>query len=82
MRVRLDAAAKAAPYVHPRLSQIEQTGKDGGPQRMIVTWEGRGSPISAGDQHSRIAGKNCRGGTDGRGETANSKQPRGSFTLQ
>lgn len=29
--VRLDAANKAAPYVHPKLSAIEHTGKGGGP---------------------------------------------------
>lgn len=29
--MRLDAAAKAAPYVHPRLAQTQLTGKDGGP---------------------------------------------------
>lgn len=29
--VRLDAAAKAAPYVHPKLASIEHTGEDGGP---------------------------------------------------
>ena len=29
--VRLDAAKAAAPYVHPKLAQIEHSGKDGGP---------------------------------------------------
>jgi hypothetical protein len=28
---RLEAAKAAAPYCHPRLASIEQTGKDGGP---------------------------------------------------
>jgi hypothetical protein len=29
--VRIDAANKAAPYVHPRLAAVEHTGKGGGP---------------------------------------------------
>ena len=29
--VRLDAAGRAAPYVHPKLAQMQVTGKDGGP---------------------------------------------------
>ncbi len=29
--IRLDAAKSSAPYVHPRLSAIEHTGKGGGP---------------------------------------------------
>lgn len=28
--VRLDAANKAAPYVHPKLAAVEHSGKDGG----------------------------------------------------
>ena len=28
---RLEAAKAAAPYIHPRLANIEHTGKDGGP---------------------------------------------------
>ena len=28
---RLEAASKAAPYVHPRLAAVELTGGDGGP---------------------------------------------------
>jgi hypothetical protein len=28
---RLDAAAKAAPYVHPKLASVQVTGKDGEP---------------------------------------------------
>jgi hypothetical protein len=28
---RVDAANKAAPYVHPKLASIEHTGEDGGP---------------------------------------------------
>jgi hypothetical protein len=30
MNLRLDAAKSAAPFIHPRLSAIEMTGKDGG----------------------------------------------------
>lgn len=29
--VALDAATRAAPYVHPRLAAVEVSGKDGGP---------------------------------------------------
>lgn len=29
--IRLDAANKAAPYIHPKLASIEHTGEDGGP---------------------------------------------------
>lgn len=35
--VRLDAAKGAAPYVHPKLAQIEHSGKDGGPIQVNVT---------------------------------------------
>jgi hypothetical protein len=28
---RVDAANKAAPYIHPKLASIEHTGEDGGP---------------------------------------------------
>lgn len=31
MAEALDAAAKAAPYCHPKLQAIQHTGKDGGP---------------------------------------------------
>ena len=31
LATRLDAAYKAAPYVHPKLASIEHGGKDGGP---------------------------------------------------
>ncbi len=41
--MRFDAARSAAPYIHPRLSAIEHTGKDGGP---IITE--RVSDIEAG----------------------------------
>lgn len=36
--MRLDAANKAAPYVHPKLASIEHTGKDGGPVAMTFSW--------------------------------------------
>lgn len=35
--VRLDAAKAAAPYVHPKLANIEHTGKDGGAIRVTFT---------------------------------------------
>lgn len=41
--VRLDAAKAAAPYVHPKLANIEHTGKDGGDIRQRVTVEFVGS---------------------------------------
>jgi hypothetical protein len=34
--LRFEAAKAAAPYVHPKLSAIEHTGKDGGPVRAMV----------------------------------------------
>jgi hypothetical protein len=34
--MRLDAAKAAAPYVHPRLANVELTGKDGGPLQVTV----------------------------------------------
>lgn len=36
--IRLDAAHKAAPYVHPKLANIEHTGKDGGPMAIMFSW--------------------------------------------
>ncbi len=39
MARRVDAAKSAAPYVHPRLSAIEHSGKDGGPIDMHWTVE-------------------------------------------
>lgn len=34
--LRMDAAKSAAPYVHPKLANIEHTGRDGGPIKVIV----------------------------------------------
>jgi hypothetical protein len=34
--LRFEAAKAAAPYLHPRLSAIECTGKDGGPVRATI----------------------------------------------
>ena len=34
--IRLNAAAKAAPYVHPRLTAIEHSANEDRPPRMIV----------------------------------------------
>ncbi len=34
---RFEAAKASAPYVHPKLSAIEHTGKDGGPMDMVWT---------------------------------------------
>ncbi len=36
--MRLDAANKVAPYVHPKLASIEHTGKDGGPMSSMFSW--------------------------------------------
>lgn len=36
---RLDAAKAAAPYIHPRLTSIEHTGKDGDPIQAEITGE-------------------------------------------
>ena len=33
---RMDAAHKAAPYVHPKLASVELGGKDGGPLQIQV----------------------------------------------
>lgn len=33
---RLDAAKSAAPFIHPRLSAVEASGKDGGPIEVIA----------------------------------------------
>ena len=35
----LNAAAKAAPYIHPRLQAIEHTGKDGAPPSVNINVE-------------------------------------------
>jgi len=35
--IRLDAAKAVAPYVHPKLANIEHTGKDGGPIAVTIT---------------------------------------------
>ena len=34
---RIDAAKAAAPYVHPKLSTVEVSGKDGGPVQIVAT---------------------------------------------
>ena len=34
--IRADAAKAAAPYVHPKLANVELTGKDRGPVRVAV----------------------------------------------
>ena len=44
--IRLDAAAKAAPYVHPRLTAIEHSGGDE-PMRMVVEIRDPTRPASA-----------------------------------
>jgi hypothetical protein len=37
--LRLMAAKAAAPYMHRALKSVEQSGADGGPQRIIVSWQ-------------------------------------------
>ena len=34
--VRIDAAKAAAPYIHPKLANIELNGKDGGPLQIQI----------------------------------------------
>lgn len=34
-KARMTAAMAAAPYIHPKLSAVEHTGKDGGPMESI-----------------------------------------------
>ena len=38
IELRVHAAAKAAPYVHRQLKSVEQSGEDGGPMRVVVSW--------------------------------------------
>lgn len=38
IELRVHAASKAAPFVHRSLKSIEQSGENGGPQRVIVSW--------------------------------------------
>lgn len=46
--VRLDAAKAAAPYVHPKLANIELTGKDGGPIGVnVVRYSDPAQPLDA-----------------------------------
>ena len=40
IQLRLMAAKAAAPYMHRALKSVEQSGVDGGPQRIIVSWQG------------------------------------------
>jgi hypothetical protein len=48
LAVRLEAAARAAPYVHPRLASVEHTGADGGPiQTADVSDEARARALAA-----------------------------------
>lgn len=37
--LRFEAAKAAAPYIHPKLSAVEHTGKDGGPMESITRIE-------------------------------------------
>lgn len=39
IQLRVMAAKAAAPYVHRSLKSVEQSGADGGPQRIIVSWQ-------------------------------------------
>lgn len=39
MNLRFEAAKAAAPYIHPKLSAVEHTGKDGGPMETITRIE-------------------------------------------
>ena len=42
IQLRLMAAKAAAPYIHRALKGVEQSGADGGPQRIIVSWQNLG----------------------------------------
>ena len=42
IQLRLMAAKAAAPYMHHALKSVEQSGADGGPQRIIVSWQDPG----------------------------------------
>ena len=42
IQLRLMAAKAAAPYMHRALKSVEQSGADGGPQRIIVSWQDPG----------------------------------------
>ena len=39
IQLRVTAAKAAAPYVHRALKSVEQSGADGGLQRVIVSWQ-------------------------------------------
>jgi hypothetical protein len=43
IQLRLMAAKAAAPYMHRALKNVEQSGADGGPQRIIVSWQEPGA---------------------------------------
>jgi hypothetical protein len=43
IQLRVIAAKAAAPYVHRALKSVEQTGADGGPQRIVVSWQDPGA---------------------------------------
>jgi hypothetical protein len=42
IQLRVMAAKAAAPYMHRALKSVEQSGADGGPQRIIVSWQNPG----------------------------------------
>jgi hypothetical protein len=44
IQLRVMAAKAAAPYMHRALKSVEQSGADGGPQRIIVSWEDPQTP--------------------------------------
>ncbi len=49
--MRLAAAKDAAPYVHPKLANIELSGKDGGPLNVSVTrYSDPAQPVDAASQ--------------------------------
>lgn len=43
--MRLDAARSAAPYVHPKLANIELTGKDKGPLEISIVRYSTAQPV-------------------------------------
>jgi hypothetical protein len=39
VQLRVMAAKAAAPYIHRQLKSVEQSGEDGGPMQVVVSWQ-------------------------------------------
>jgi hypothetical protein len=56
--LRMEAARSAAPYVHPKLSNVELTGKDGGPLSVnILRFDGQSSSTGVSPRTTMTNGK-------------------------